>query len=429
MDLQVHGFYRNYSLMHDFSKICILGLGYVGLPTAVIFANQGINVIGVDIDPNIVKLVNSGKTALIEPNLSALLSQVVKKGTFRGALNPISADVFILAVPTPCDDKNIPDLSYLEAAADSIAPYLKIKNLVIIESTVPIGATENITSRLAKARPDLTFPDMKGDLIEVHVAHSPERVLPGNILQEIENNDRVIGGMTDECGKLTAELYKLVTNGQLFQTHARAAEMIKLSENAFRDVNIAFANELSQVAEKLDIDIWEVIKLANKHPRVDILKPGPGVGGHCIAVDPWFIANSAPNHTPLIQTSRAVNNSMPKQIVKRIMKVLPSSNAAVSCLGLTYKGNIDDLRQSPAIMVVQELLKSIKGKIFVAEPHIKILPPTLENEERVSLVDTETAVNFSNVIVLLTDHTEFITYQNKIPEEKIKIDTRGVWNK
>ncbi|MBL93689.1 MAG: UDP-N-acetyl-D-mannosamine dehydrogenase [Alphaproteobacteria bacterium MarineAlpha3_Bin5] len=413
--------------MANFSRICVIGLGYIGLPTAVLFANQGVEVVGVDVNQEIVTAVNSGKAPNVEPQLDILLKSAIESKKLRATIRPEQASAFILAVPTPCDEKNFPDLTFLREAADSIAPFLNPSNLIVIESTIPIGTTEAIANRLAITRPDLIFPGRSNNMAQVNIAHSPERVLPGKIIQEFTSNDRVIGGMTPACSNLTAKLYRLATVGNLHQTNARTAEMVKLSENAYRDINIAFANELSLVASKLNVDVWEVIKLANQHPRVNILSPGPGVGGHCIPVDPWFIANSAPNETPLIQTARNINDNMPEKIVNRIIDMLPSLDSNICCLGLTYKGNVNDLRGSPAVRVIQLLINQVKGNIYVSEPYINTLPPTLSNEKRISLVNTKAAIDHSAVVVLLTDHQEFIDLRHQIPETKIRIDTRGVW--
>lgn len=413
--------------MANFSRICVIGLGYIGLPTAVLFANQGVEVVGVDVSQEIVTAVNSGKAPNVEPQLDILLKSAIESKKLRASIRPEQASAFILAVPTPCDEKNFPDLTCLHEASDSIAPFLNPSNLIVIESTIPIGTTEAIANRLAITRPDLIFPGRSNNMAQVNIAHSPERVLPGKIIQEFTSNDRVIGGITPTCSNLTAKLYRLATVGNLHQTNARTAEMVKLSENAYRDINIAFANELSLVASKLNVDVWEVIKLANQHPRVNILSPGPGVGGHCIPVDPWFIANSAPNETPLIQTARNINDNMPEKIVNRIIDMLPSLDSNICCLGLTYKGNVNDLRGSPAVKVIQLLINHVIGNIYVSEPYINALPPTLSNEKRISLVNTKAAIDHSAVVVLLTDHQEFIDLRHQIPETKIRIDTRGVW--
>ena len=296
----------------SFKKVSVIGLGYIGLPTAAVIASRGIEVLGVDINQETVETINAGDIHIVEPDLDIVVRGVVTTGNLRASTTPEAADVFMIAVPTPFidnDEGHQPDLSYIESAAELIAKVLEKGNLVILESTSPVGATEKLAQWLAAARPDLTFPQDKGDSADIKVAHCPERVLPGYVLQELVSNDRVIGGMSSACSKLATSLYQTFVRGECIVTNARTAEMAKLTENSFRDVNIAFANELSVICDKLKINVWELIRLANRHPRVNILNPGPGVGGHCIAVDPWFIVNSCPDEAKIIKQARLTNDA------------------------------------------------------------------------------------------------------------------------
>ena len=334
--------------MSRFTRICVVGLGYIGLPSAAVFADNGVDVLGVDVNKDAVDSINRGEPHIVEPELDVLLRKVVSTGKLKASLTPESAEAFILAVPTPFKDGKQPDLAYVEAAAKSIAPVLKRGDLVILESTSPVGATEQLSLWLAEARPDLTFPHDAGELSDIRVAHCPERVLPGQILREVVENDRIIGGITRKCAQMAMALYKIFVSGEVHLSNARTAEMAKLTENAFRDVNIAFANELSIICEGLDINVWQLIRLANLHPRVNILSPGPGVGGHCIAVDPWFIVASDPENSKLIATARAVNDGKPHFVVEKVRaKAKRIKNPVIACLGLSYKPDVDDLRESP----------------------------------------------------------------------------------
>jgi len=326
-----------------FSSVCVIGLGYVGLPTAAVLASRGLNVLGVDIDERAVALINEGKVHIIEPDLDILVNGAVATGKLRASTAPEPADAFIIAVPTPFTDGRVPDLSFIEAAVDSLAQVLKAGDLIIIESTSPVGTTEMVSEKLAAAHSDLAFPHAAGDDADIQIAHSPERVLPGKVLMELVRNDRVIGGISQRCAERAVQLYKVAVDGQCLTTTARTAELVKLTENAYRDVNIAFANEISLVCDELDIDVWETLELANHHPRVNILNPGPGVGGHCIAVDPWFIVHSAPDATPLIRSARQVNDGKPAAIADKIVAAAETfSQPVIAFLGLAYKANIDD---------------------------------------------------------------------------------------
>lgn len=405
---------------------CVVGLGYVGLPTAAILASRGVNVIGVDVRPRTIDLVNQGKIPIVEPDLDTLVSGAVAAGRLRATGEPEAADAFIVTVPTPFTDGHKPDLSFVEAAARAIAPVLAAGNLVVLESTSPVGTTEKVSGWLAELRPDLTFPHVAGDEADVCVAYSPERVLPGRVLIELVHNDRVVGGLSPHSTTRAAELYKLFIHGECLLTDARTAELVKLSENAFRDVNIAFANELSAICEKLGLNVWEVVELANHHPRVSILKPGPGVGGHCIAVDPWFIVDSAPEESPLIRAARNVNDNKPKRVVRRVLEACERfAEPRVACLGLSYKADIDDLRESPAVAIAAALAEHVRN-LNVVEPHIAELPAALA-EAGVRLADLDSALSDADVVILLTDHQVFRTLDAQRLAGKIVFDTRGIW--
>ncbi len=406
-----------------FETLSVIGLGYIGLPTAATFASRGLKVIGVDVNQKAVDTINSGGIHIIEPDLDIVVRSVVQSGNLRATTKPEPADAFIVAVPTPFKEDKQPDLKYIEAAAKAIAPVLKKGNLVILESTSPVGATEQMAAWLAEARPDLSFPQQAGEDADVCVAHCPERVLPGKVLVELVNNDRVIGGMTPKCSRAAVSLYKLFVQGECVVTNARTAEMCKLTENSFRDVNIAFANELSMICEKLQINVWELISLANRHPRVNVLQPGPGVGGHCIAVDPWFIVASAPDEARLIATARQVNDRKPDWVVSRVRNVaasLAKPKPVVACLGLSFKADIDDLRESPAVEVTKKLSACKEVDVIAVEPHVVDVVKWVPEVPVVSLDD---AIHAADIILLLVDHKCFdgIT----IPDGKVAIDTRG----
>ncbi len=411
-----------------FDKLCVIGLGYVGLPTAAVFASRGLAVLGVDVNRGTVDLVNAGGVHIVEPELDILVNGAVATGKLRAATDPEPADAFIIAVPTPFKDNHAPDLKYLKAAAKSLAGVLKTGDLVIVESTSPVGATEKFSQWLADHRPDLTFPHVAGDDADIRVAHSPERVLPGRVLIELTRNDRVVGGISRRCAERAANLYKIAVDGRCLLTTARTAELVKLAENAYRDVNIAFANELSLVSDALDIDVWEAIELANHHPRVNILQPGPGVGGHCIAVDPWFIVDSAPQCSDLIRTARQVNDSIPGQVVAAVAAAADGlKNPVIACLGLAYKADIDDLRESPAVEITDAIAETRTGRVLAVEPHVKALPTSLAGRDTLTLTDWETAVSEADIVVLLTDHQSFKALDRDRLVGKRVIDTRGIW--
>lgn len=419
----------------NFSSVSVIGLGYIGLPTAAVLAAKGFDVFGMDVNAKVVETINSGKVHIIENDLDHLVHQVVSEGKLRCFLVPQPADVFIISVPTPFMAEHVPDLSYVESATKAIAPVIKPGNLVILESTSPIGTTQRVAEWLAQERPDLNFPFKNQSQLQsvdpdqrVYIAHCPERVLPGKIIEELINNDRIVGGL-DEASTLVAEAFyqKFVTGGVL-ATSAETAELSKLTENAFRDINIAFANELSLICDQLDINVWELIRLANRHPRVNILQPGPGVGGHCIAVDPWFIVHSAPEQSKLIRAARQINDTKPFHVVEKIRsKARLFQQPSIACLGLSYKANIDDLRESPALHIVEQLASEAIGKILVVEPHIQELPKSLAGKPDVLLSDCQDAIEQAELIVLLVPHDVFLNIHPSFRQEKIIIDTVGAW--
>jgi len=413
-----------------YNKISVIGLGYIGLPTAAVLASRGLEVIGVDINHNAVDTINQGNIHIVEPDLDIIVRAVVSTGNLKATTKPEPADVFMIAVPTPFyqsdDDCHKPNLSYIEAAAKSIAPVLEKGNLVILESTSPVGTTEKLAQWLAQDRPDLTFPQDHGDNADVNIAHCPERVLPGYVLQELVSNDRVIGGISTRCSERAVAFYQTFVRGECFITNARTAEMAKLTENSFRDVNIAFANELSVICDKLKINVWELVKLANRHPRVNILSPGPGVGGHCIAVDPWFIVDSCPDEANLISQARLTNDAKPYYVIDQIVKVADQfKKPMIACLGLAFKADIDDLRESPALQIVQALAAKNIGQIIAVEPNVHAIPKelVLAGVEQETL---EAALEMANIVVVLVDHKQFKKVDRTQLAAKIIIDTRGI---
>jgi len=408
------------------NKICIMGLGYIGLPTAAIIASRGINVVGVDISETAVNTINEGKIHIVEPDLDMVVQAAVTTGKLKASLQPEEADVFMIAVPTPFTGDKKPDLSFIESAARTIAPYIKLGNVIILESTSPVGATEQLAKWLAEERSDLNFPQEQADSPDVFVAHCPERVLPGHVLRELVENDRVIGGISDQCSEKAKNVYELFVRGECIVTNSRTAELAKLTENSFRDVNIAFANELSMICDQLEINVWSLIELANRHPRVNILKPGPGVGGHCIAVDPWFIVDSVPDKARIIRTAREVNESKPKYVIEQITKAAEDfKRPVIACLGLAFKADIDDLRESPALEITQTLIESDVGEILAVEPNVQTLPEKLKN--KVLLVSLADALERCNVLAVLVDHKQFKHLSMGDLARKIVIDTRGLF--
>lgn len=416
--------------MQQFKHICVIGLGYIGLPTAATFAAHGVKVTGVDINPHAVDMINQGKVHIVEPDLDALVRDVVAQQKLSAQLQPCEADAYIVAVPTPFKENYEPDLKYIESAAKALAPYLVKGNLVILESTSPVGATEQMAAWLSEARPDLTFPQQAGEQADILVAHCPERVLPGKVLQELISNDRIVGGMTPRCSQASIDLYKVFVKGDCIETNARTAEMCKLTENSFRDVNIAFANELSIICDKLDINVWELIQLANRHPRVNILQPGPGVGGHCIAVDPWFIVSKTPEQARLIRTAREVNDSKPEWVIDQVkikiaefLQANPEKtikDVTVACYGLAFKPDIDDLRESPALNIAKKLAEQ-GFNILAIEPNIKELPPKLPSNIKLIALDERQQ---ADIHLILVDHRQF-KLQVSFDIEYL-VDTKGI---
>ncbi len=411
-----------------FSKVSIVGLGYIGLPTAAMFASRGLDVIGVDVSEHAVRTINKGEIHIVEPDLDMIVQSAVTLGKLKATTTPEPADAFLISVPTPFIGDHEPDLSFIEAAARSIAPVLEKNNLVILESTVPVGATEKLAGWLQEERSDLSFPQDAGEDADIQIAHCPERVLPGHVMQELVINDRIVGGMTPHCANRAMELYEIFVRGECHITDARTAELAKLTENSFRDVNIALANELSLISDDLDINVWEMIRLANKHPRVNILSPGPGVGGHCIAVDPWFIVSSSPDHAKIIKTARGINDDKPQHVIRQITEAANQfKNPVIACLRLTFKADIDDMRESPALDIVEAIASDNIGEILAVEPNINSLPDELV-DTTVKLVDVETALEQAGIIVVLVDHRSFRKIRKDRLDRKVLIDTRGVWD-
>ncbi len=417
----------------SFDTISVIGLGYIGLPTAAVFASQKKNVVGVDINARAVETINRGAIHIVEPALDKVVHDAVTQGYLRATTQPEAADAFLIAVPTPFMADHQPDLRFVKAAAESIAPVLKKGDLVILESTSPVGATEQMAEWLAVTRPDLRFPQ-HGGTPDIFIAYCPERVLPGKIMQELIHNDRVIGGMTPACSAQASALYRLFLQGECVETNARTAELCKLTENSFRDVNIAFANELSLICADQGINVWELIALANRHPRVNILQPGPGVGGHCIAVDPWFIVAQNPSLARLIRTAREVNDSKPHWVLNQVKTALAdcltqsgkrADEVVIACFGLAFKPNIDDLRESPAMQVAQMIAEWHRGQSWVVEPHIDALPATLG--DKATLVSCEQALAQADVLVMLVDHDRFRAVEASQVTQRWIVDTRGVW--
>lgn len=408
-------------------SVCVLGLGYIGLPTAAVIARSGCSVLGVDVTDHVVDTINAGKVHIEEVDLDGLVQGVVARGTLRASLQVEPADVFVIAVPTPFGDNHNPDTSYVMAAATNVAAVLKVGDTIILESTSPVGTTEKMRDLIAKLRPDLKIPGLTDQIPDISIAYCPERVLPGKILEELIQNDRSIGGITSRCARKALGFYRLFVRGELVTTTASAAEMTKLVENSYRDVNIAFANELSIVADQMGLDVWEVIRLANRHPRVNILQPGPGVGGHCIAVDPWFIVHSAPDHTPLIRVAREVNDGKSDHVLEQAAALIDKlPNSPVACFGLAFKANIDDFRESPALKISVELAKRYGRQIKIVEPYTSILPTNFDGTEA-QLIDIDQALETCPIIITLTDHDVFKSIPLDERVGKFVYDTRGIW--
>lgn len=419
-----------------FETISVIGLGYIGLPTAAMFASRKKKVIGVDVSQKTVNTINDGRVHIVEPDLDIIVHAAVTEGYLKASLTPEPADAFLIAVPTPflpnlSGAAPEPDLSYIKAAAKSIASVLKKGDLVVLESTSPVGATEQLVGWLSEERPDMIFPSTDSVVSDVFVAHCPERVLPGQVIKELVQNDRVIGGITKKCSAKSVELYKIFVKGECVVTTARTAEMAKLTENASRDVGIAFANELSMICSEIDIDVWELISLANRHPRVNILRPGPGVGGHCIAVDPWFIVSRSPDTAKMIRTARMVNDAKPSWVVDKVKATTflylqentdrSLEDVVIACYGVAFKPNIDDLRESPSVAIAQDLIKFGAGRVVIVEPNIKTLPESLVEGE---LMSVEEALKCASIHVVLVSHDQFCSIT---PSLKYLVDVQGIW--
>lgn len=420
-----------------FESISVIGLGYIGLPTAAIFASRKIKVIGVDVNQKAVETINSGRIHIVEPDLDMVVHAAVAEGYLRATTRPEPADAFLIAVPTPFKNgptgAHEPDLSFIKSASESISSVLKKGDLVILESTSPVGATEQMAAWLALARPDLTFPQSHGVESDIRIAYCPERVLPGQVLKELVQNDRVIGGITSKCSESAISLYKIFLQGECIVTTARTAEMCKLTENSFRDVNIAFANELSVICDRQNIDVWELIKLANRHPRVNILQPGPGVGGHCIAVDPWFIVSATPDLARLIQVARNVNDEKPDWVIGKVSQAVLDFSAEnpakkigeikIACFGLAFKPDIDDLRESPSLGIAKSLSKKYGQSLLVVEPNIELLPQDEAGE--LELSNMKDAMELADIWVILVKHKEFREILAKNSKGKRVVDACG----
>jgi UDP-N-acetyl-D-mannosaminuronic acid dehydrogenase len=404
------------SLQPDRTTVCVLGLGYIGLPTASVLATKGFHVVGVEVVERVVEMINRGEIHIEEPDLDMLVRSAVNSGRLRATREPEVADVFLICVPTPFREDRSPDLSYIEQACDMIRPHVRQNCLIILESTSPPRTTDDLVARRA-VPPELTVGK------HVFVAHCPERVLPGRILLEVIQNDRVVGGVTPQCTARAKAFYESFVSGEVLPTSAVCAEMTKLTENSFRDVNIAFANEVALVADQLQVDPWEVIRLANRHPRVDIHSPGPGVGGHCISVDPWFLIHTAPELTRLMRQARQINDSRPAYVVQKICKLAEQfASPVIGCLGLAYKADVDDIRESPSVRIVRELSSRNIGQVLACDPYV-----SREKCPDIPLVSLKEVVERSNVLVLLTDHRPFREIPTHVLREKVVVDTRGLW--
>ena len=412
----------------EVKRVVMVGLGYIGLPTAAVMASRGLDVIGVDVNQSAVDTINAGNVHIIEPDLDIVVRSVVTTGNLKATTQMEAADAFLVAVPTPFMSEHKPDLSYIKSASYAIAEVLVPGNLVILESTSPVGTTEQMANWIAEKRPDLTFPHQAGEQADIRIAHCPERVLPGHVLQELVNNDRIIGGMSKKCSEAASALYKIFVKGDCVSTTARTAELSKLTENAFRDVNIAFANEMSLICDSLNVNVWDLIALANRHPRVNILQPGPGVGGHCIAVDPWFIVDSAPDKALLIRQAREINDGKPGYVLQTVLaKADKFKKPTIACFGLSFKADIDDLRESPAMDIVRRLIDADVAELLIVEPNIDKLPEEFEVRENVQKTSVEVALQRADIVVGLVDHKELKDIDRQKLQDKIVIDTRGIW--
>lgn len=417
--------------MNSTTHVAFVGLGYIGLPTAVVMANSGLRVTGVDVNAENVEKINRGVVTIVEPGLEEELAKALSSGNFSATTEQVHADAYIIAVPTPfTDDRNV-DMKFIYSAAEAIAPLLEGNELVVLESTSPPLTTKKMADRILELRPDLRadVSEEEADDKTLFFAHCPERILPGKAMAELRSNDRIIGGQSAEATRRATAIYAHFCQGELLPTDDVTAEMAKLTENSFRDVNIAFANELSIISDKLGINVWELIDLANHHPRVNILQPGPGVGGHCIAVDPWFIVSAAPNESQLIHTARVVNDSKPQWVLDQVKEAAQrSSSRTIAVLGLAFKANIDDLRESPSLSIAIDIAQTFPGdEILVVEPNVAKLPPSLGCFSNVRLANVDEALATAKVVALLVDHDEFKSIDPEALKSKEVIDTKGIW--
>ena len=409
--------------------VCVVGLGYIGLPTAAVIASSGCPVTGIDISQNVVDTINRGEIHIEEVDLDGLVRSVVQRGTLKASTQVQPADVFVIAVPTPFakDGNHTPDTSYVMSAATEVAGVLKAGDTIILESTSPVGTTMAMRDLIAGLRPDLAMPGLTEKTPDVSIAYCPERVLPGKILEELIRNDRSIGGITPRCARKSLAFYKRFVRGECVTTDAASAEMTKLVENAFRDTNIAFANELSMIADAQGLDVWEVIRLANRHPRVNILQPGPGVGGHCIAVDPWFIVHGAPEQANMIRQARETNDAKMHHVLAKAKALVEDNpHTQVACLGLAFKANIDDFRESPARYVAAALAREYGERVSVVEPYAAQLPKEFEGTGA-KLVDIDAALETCGVLIVLVDHDVFKVIPAEERGNAAIYDTRGIW--
>lgn len=421
--------------MHH-KTISVVGLGYIGLPAAAMFSSRGVKVIGVDVNQHAVDTINQGKIHIVEPGLEEIVQKAVAEGFLRATTKAEPADAFVIAVPTPFKGDHEPDISYIEAVSKAIAPVLTKGNTIILESTSPVGTTEQMVKWLSAARPDLAFPkEGESGEIDVYVAYCPERVLPGQVIKELVENDRIIGGITEACSEKAIEVYRVFVEGDLLKTNARTAEMSKLTENAFRDVNIAFANELSLISDRLNINVWELISLANRHPRVNILQPGCGVGGHCIAVDPWFIVDKTPDLAKMVHTAREVNDGKPEWVIKQVNNAVEAVSAKtgkakqdvkIVCYGLAFKPDIDDLRESPALMITEKLMQQYPGQVSAVEPNVHEVVDH-HGKKDIVLIDYTQSAEIADVGVLLVNHKEFMERKPEFQTDALIVDTKGIW--
>ncbi|NKE09766.1 MULTISPECIES: UDP-N-acetyl-D-mannosamine dehydrogenase [Kocuria] len=419
-------------MAHNQQTVVFVGLGYIGLPTAVTLANSGVQVRGVDVNTSVVERVSRGEVTIVEPGLEEELKKAVDSGNLTAHTEMQSGDAYVIAVPTPFKENYEGDTSYIEAAAANIAPLLEGDELVILESTSPPLTTRKLAEVLIAARPDLTVDPEEaaaGQKKLIHLAYCPERILPGRAMEELITNDRIIGGMTPEAAKRGRAVYETFCKGELLETDDVTAEMAKLTENSFRDVNIAFANELSLISDKLGIDVWELIELANHHPRVNILQPGPGVGGHCIAVDPWFIVSSDRENSNLIRTAREVNDGKPHWVINKVKEAASHKESPViAALGLAFKANIDDLRESPAVNITKQLAASApNATVLAVEPNVTSLPKSLEGVANIEFAQYREAIDRADVVLLLVDHDEFKDLPATALAGKEVVDTKGLW--